>query len=308
MAKSADRIPSIAEAVRDRLEELTASERRAARAFLANYPMLGLETVAGFSSRCGVSSPTILRFIARLGFANYAEFQRQLREEVEAQLKSPLAKAAPRVGPDAAGSHAGFAASVCDNIAETFRHMPAAEFDAVAALLADPRRPLHLIGGRFTDAIALYMAAHLRILRPRVRHLEGQPGNWRDQLLDIGRKDVLVLFDIRRYQEDLASLAEAAAHRQAQVVLLTDQWLSPVARHAAHVLPARIEVPSAWDSSAALMAIVEALVAAVTKASWPAASARIRALEVLRPEEEARPGGPARRRRGGSRRRDRLSC
>ena len=89
------RAPSVAEAIRDRLAALTASERRAARALLANYPMLGLETVAEFSARSGVSSPTVLRFTTRLGFANYAEFQRRLREEVEAQLKSPLAKALP---------------------------------------------------------------------------------------------------------------------------------------------------------------------------------------------------------------------
>ncbi len=279
--------PSVAEATRDRLNALTASERRAARALLANYPMLGLGTVAEFSARSGVSSPTILRFIGRLGFGTYADFQRRLREEVEAQLKSPLAKAEP---PDAAGelrSHSAFAASVCDNIAETFRHMPAGEFDAVVGLIADAKRPLHLLGGRFTDSIARYMAAHLRILRTGVNHIAGQPDNWRDHLVDFGRKDVLVLFDIRRYQEDLVTFAKAAAERQSAIVLLTDQWLSPIARIALHVLPARIQVPSAWDSSAALIAVAEALVAAVTARTWRLSQERIRALEQLRLAEES---------------------
>jgi DNA-binding MurR/RpiR family transcriptional regulator len=277
--------PSVAEVVRDRLTELTASERRAARALLANYPMLGLETVAEFSARSGVSPPTILRFTGRLGFSTYAEFQRRLREEVEAQLKSPLAKAAPPESRGQPGSHASFAASVCENILQTFRHMPAAEFDAVVALIADSKRPLHFLGGRFTDAIAQYTAAHLRILRPGVRHMDGQPGNWRDQLVDMGRKDVLVVFDIRRYQEDLVALAKAAAERQTAIVLLTDQWLSPIARIALHVLPARIQVPSAWDSNAALLAIAEALIAAVTARNWPSVKSRIGALEMLRPAE-----------------------
>lgn len=277
--------PSIAEAIRDRLRELTASERRAARALLANYPMLGLETVAEFSARSGVSSPTILRFTGRLGFSNYADFQRRLREEVEAQLKSPLAKAAPSQGRGELHSHSAFAAAVSENILETFRHMPAAEFEAVVALIADAKRPLHLLGGRFTDAIARYMTAHLRILRPRVQHMDGQPDNWRDQLMDMGRKDVLLLFDIRRYQDDLVALAKAAAERQAAIVLLTDQWLSPIARIALHVLPARVQVPSAWDSSAALLAVAEALIAAVTTRNWPSVKSRIGALEMLRPAE-----------------------
>jgi DNA-binding MurR/RpiR family transcriptional regulator len=279
-----DRDLSLAETIRTRLQELTAAERRAARALLASYPMLGLETVAEFAGRCGVSPPTILRFTGRLGFASYAEFQRRLRDEVEAQLKSPLAKAAPPSEPGELPSHAAFAAAVAENIAETFRHMPAAEFDAAAALVGDPKRPLHLLGGRFTDAVARYMAAHLRILRPGVRHMDGQPGNWRDQLVDFGKRDVLVVLDVRRYQDDLFDLARAAAERQASVVLLTDQWLSPVARIATHVLPARIQVPSAWDSNAALLAIGEALIAAVTARSWPTVSARIDALERLRPK------------------------
>jgi DNA-binding MurR/RpiR family transcriptional regulator len=278
--------PSVAEAIRDRLNALTASERRAARALLANYPMLGLGTVAEFSARSGVSSPTILRFVSRLGFGTYADFQRRLREEVEAQLKSPLAKADPPGAGAELRSHSAFAASVCENIAETFRHMPAGEFEAVVALIADAKRPLHLLGGRFTDSIARYMAAHLRILRSNVDHIAGQPDNWRDQLIDFGRKDVLVVFDIRRYQEDLVTFAKAAAERQAAIVLLTDQWLSPIARIALHVLPARIQVPSAWDSSAALIAVAEALIAAVTARTWRLSQERIRALERLRLAEE----------------------
>ncbi len=164
--------------------------------------------------------------------------------------------------------------------------MPAGEFEAVVALIADAKRPLHLLGGRFTDAIARYMAAHLRILRAGVDHIAGQPDNWRDQLIDFGRKDVLIVFDIRRYQEDLVAFAKAAAERQAAVVLLTDQWLSPIARIALHVLPARIQVPSPWDSSAALLAVAEALIAAVTARTWRLSQERIRALEQLRPAEE----------------------
>lgn len=274
---------SVAETLRDQLEALTASERRAARALLANYPLLGLETVAEFAARAGVSPPTVLRFIARLGFASYAEFQRQLREELEAQLKSPLAKSVPAASPPPKPeSSEAFAGAVCDNIAETFRLLPPGEFEAVAELLSDPRRRIHLLGGRFTDALALYMTAHLRLLRPGVGHVAGQPGNWRDQIVDFGRRDVVVLFDIRRYQDDIVHFAEAVAERQASVVLLTDQWMSPIARVAAHVLPARVQVPSPWDSSAAILALAEALLAAVTARSWPKASERIAMLEDFR--------------------------
>src|SRR5688500_12057524 len=113
-----DPAPSVAEAIRGGLDRLTASERRAARALLANYPMLGLGTVAEFATRSGVSPPTVLRFIGRLGHASYADFQKRLRNEVEAQLQSPLAKAAAERSGDLP-SHSGFALAVAENIRET---------------------------------------------------------------------------------------------------------------------------------------------------------------------------------------------
>ena len=82
------------EDIRDRLDEFTATEKKAAHALLANYPMQGLGTVAQFAEAAGVSSPTILRFVGRLGFPGFAEFQRKLRGELESQLNSPLARSA----------------------------------------------------------------------------------------------------------------------------------------------------------------------------------------------------------------------
>jgi DNA-binding MurR/RpiR family transcriptional regulator len=275
---------NIAEQVRDCLCTLTASEKRAAQTLLANYPVLGLETVAKFAAQAGVSAPTILRFVARLGFTGYSDFQRALKEEVEAQLQSPLAKAeiVPAGRQSAGQPDDRFARAVAENVIETFQHLPATEIEAVVELLADPRRPVHVLGGRFTDALARYLTAHLRILRPTVTHMDGQPVNWRDQLIDMGRRDVLLIFDIRRYQQNLAELAEAAAKRHVTLVLLTDQWLSPVAKNARHVLPARITVPSPWDSSAALMVIVEALVAGVTTRRLEQSRKRMTDLERLR--------------------------
>lgn len=273
---------TIAERIREGIRDFTASERRAGLTLLSHYPMAGLETVAEFAARAGVSAPSVLRFVARLGHASYPDFQRALRDELEAQLKTPLMKASHEASAPPQDRMGRFAAAMVANVSETFAHLPPQEFDAVAALLADPRRKLHLVGGRFTDAIARYAASHLRILRPGVAHLAGQVEHWRDHLLDLGRRDVLVVFDIRRYQENIVTLAAEAAGRGAAIVLVTDQWLSPVSRVAGHVLSARIEAPSNWDSTVAMLALTEALIAAVTERLWPSAKGRIEEIERLR--------------------------
>ena len=277
---------TVVDQLRANLAQFTATERRVAHQLLADWPMAGLQSATDLARTTGVSTPTVLRLAARLGYASYPGFQKRLREELAAQLSSPLAKSAraPGSGARRAAARGGseFAEAVIRNLRETFSNLPPTELDEAGRLLADRRRRIHLVGGRFTDSLARYVSVQLRVLRPDVSHLQDQESNWQDQLLDMGRRDVLVVFDIRRYQPSLLRLAEGASARGARVVLVTDQWLSPIARVAAHLLPARVVVPSVLDSSAALLALGEALLAEVTRRDWAHSRRRMRDLERLR--------------------------
>lgn len=273
-------ISSIAELISDRIGTMPAGERRAAQTLIANYPLIGLKTVAEFSTAAGVSSPTILRFVSRLGFQNYPEFQSALQDELAAQLQSPASRTLNPASPS--GAVSPMLEATLDNMRETFRHLSDRQLADIAARLADRRGKTFLIGGRFTDPLARYMAAHLAIIQPDVYHLAGQESIWRDRLIDMGKRDVLVIFDIRRYQDSLVRFAETAHQRGVQIVLFTDQWLSPIARFARHVIAGRTAVPSAWDSSAALFVVAETLIGAVTRQLEADSARRIRDLESLR--------------------------
>lgn len=271
----------VAELISDRMDAMPTGERRAAQALIANYPVIGLKTVAEFSQAAGVSSPTILRFVARLGFQNYPEFQAALQDELAAQLQSPASRAGLSQ-PSRKGRTPATVEATLENIRETFRHVSEKQIAEIVKLLAQPNADVFLIGGRFTDPVARYMAAHLTIIRPRVLHLVGQESNWRDRLIDMGKRDVVVIFDIRRYQESLLRFAEKAHQRGVHIVLVTDQWLSPIARFARHVIAGRTAVPSPWDSSAALFVVAEMLIGELTRRLESESARRIGEMEDLR--------------------------
>jgi DNA-binding MurR/RpiR family transcriptional regulator len=253
---------SIAELITERIDTMPPGERNAAQTLIANYPLLGLKTVAEFSTQAGVSSPTILRFINRLGFQNYPDFQARLQEELAAQLQSPHNRNESQ--PIQQDTTYPALEYTLENIRETFRHISEKQLGDIVRALTTARGNIYLIGGRFTDPVAQYMAAHMTVIRPHVFHITGQESAWRDRLLDMGRKDMLIVFDIRRYQESLLHLAETAKSRGVEILLITDQWLSPIARFARHVLAARTGVPSAWDSSAALIVMAESIIREMT--------------------------------------------
>lgn len=273
---------TIAEKLRMKAAELTATERKLMATLFANYPMAGLASITEFAREAGVSTPSVLRLAKKLGFSGFPAFQEKLRAELSAQLQNPISKH-DRWSAEAPDTHIlnRFATAAMDNLSGSLKLMDHRSFDAVARLLVDRRRRIHVAGGRITHALASYLAVHLQMARPHVSLIPAVPPLWPQILLDLGRNDVVLIFDIRRYDARMLDFAASARERGAKVVLITDQWISPIARIAVHSLTLRIEAPSSWDSNIVPLFVAEALVAATVNGNWPETQARIRALEDL---------------------------
>jgi DNA-binding MurR/RpiR family transcriptional regulator len=271
--------------VQDRMDELSAGERKVARTLLATYPAAGLESAADLAKRANVSTPTVLRFVTRLGYQGYPDFQRVLIREVHERMGSPLAQYDEQEARRGGQQFLPYVSSTfVGTVKETFDNVPRHDFLRAVDLLADSRRQIRLIGGRFSHVLAEYLAAHLHIMRTDVMCLTEGGMARAGALLDASRKDVFVVFDYRRYQRTTIELATAAAAAGASVVLLTDQYLSPIADIAEAVLPARVDAPSPFDSLVPAMALVESLVAGVSDKLGDAARKRVHRLEELRPD------------------------
>jgi DNA-binding MurR/RpiR family transcriptional regulator len=222
-----------------------------------------------------------VRLVQKLGYKGYPDFQQSLRGQVEAMLVSPLVKQA-RAGAAPEGHVlTRFVGAVMENLQATAAQIDPADFDAAAGLLADPSRRIFAMGGRITHAIADYFVTLMKVIRPEVLLMSDMSNAWPPALLDMKRGDVLMVFDIRRYENAVVQVAEVAREQGAEIVLITDRWVSPAAAHASHVLPCHIEAPSAWDSNVALMVVVEALLAAVQGLTWEVTETRMKRLEDL---------------------------
>ena len=195
-------------------------------------------------------------------------------------LQQPLAKlaAAQHNAPD---DHivARFARAASTNLNRTLDHLDTDEFDAVAALLGDAQRRVFCRGGRITRAHAQYLHGHLQIIRSGTALLDGSASVWPQALLDMDDTCVLVLFDIRRYEEELLRFAEQARGQGASILLFTDLWGSPIEAHAAYSFRSAVEAPSSWDSTLGLTFLLEALIAAIQSRSPEASAQRLSALE-----------------------------
>jgi DNA-binding MurR/RpiR family transcriptional regulator len=284
---------TIAEELRERLPEMTPSERRVARTLLATYPTAGLQSLPQLADLAGVTGPTVLRFVRKVGFAGYPDFQRSLRAEVQARTEglptlyrtrgTPPRDAVVRSIHEASAKalDATFTSSTLDE-----------DLDAVVHLVCDPRRRLWFVGGRFSQLVARYLDAQLRMLRPGCAMVDEAPDRRIVDAMEIRRRDVLCLFDYRRYQQDTVAVGRVAAERGAVVVVFTDPWLSPAVESASHVLISHVDSPSPFDSLVAAFALTELITARAVDALGQAGSARVSELEGLhgRVDGSAAPG------------------
>lgn len=273
----------VGELVRNRLGSLSPAERKLARVLLASYPIAGLESVARFAERAGVSPPTVTRFITKLGFRGYPEFQEVLRHEVQARLSSPLERYRDDQPVRGAGSLLTDAVEVSRrNLQSTLEIVSHRDFEEAVAVLADVRHRVLVLGGRVSAQLARYLAGQLHLLRPGVDLVEADRSTPIQELIDLRRGDVLIVFDYRRYQADTIESARVAAARGCNVVLFTDPWLSPASASARQVLVTSVETVGPFDSLVGATAVVEALVAAVLDSLGSRAQARMRNLDALR--------------------------
>lgn len=263
-------------------DNLTRSERSVVSVLLTDYPVAGLQSITQLADEAGVSTPTIVRLARKLGFDGFTELQEALRSELSAQIKKPASKHEPLID-DGASQHIinQFAEAVSTNLRHSLERLDKTVFDQVAELLSDHKRSVYLAGGRITRSNADYFYNHLQIIRPQVSILSHSANVWPQYILDMNASSVLVIFDIRRYEKDLAKLARLANERQATIVLFTDQWGSPISKLTRYCFNAMVEVPSNWDSTITLNFIVESLIAEIQRNSWESSRERMEELESM---------------------------
>lgn len=274
-------------AIRDRLTDgstaMTRADLKVARTLLANYPTAGLSTLSQLAGQAGVSAPTALRFINKLGFEGFAAFRQALLTEVDLRLSSPLSMMAAGKGLDQSDSfYLDAMHSAARAIEAAGAMLPAASLERAVALIADPALSVHCLGGRFSRYLAGILWSHLNQLRPGCHWHRGSRSDRVDALVDLGARDLLIVFDYRRYQNDTIAFARAAADKGARLILFTDPYTSPLVDLAEITMTAPVEHLSPYDTMVPALAQVEALIAALTQRLAGRARARLESIEAVR--------------------------
>ena len=251
---------------------LTALERTLADALARAYPHVLLESATALAARHGTSASTVVRLFAKLGYATYADAQRDARDSVTAALP-PAGQRAPAT----LGGKRSLRACLDDalrhdqhNLAATHESLDVAAFEAIVRLVAGSRGRLFVLAQKNSAPVAAWLALHLNMCRPDVHELGAGSVPATDAMLWIQPEDVLLAFSVRRYSSAPVSVASAFRARGAQVVAVCDSPAAPLVPLAQHHLLVRTSNASPFDSYTAAFFLCNALVSAVAQLRQPA--------------------------------------
>lgn len=264
------RTPSVRERIAQAERGFTDSERRIADYLLANYRELTYASASQSARALDLSASTLVRFAQKLGFDGYPSLQRCLQDEFIEQQK--LVAMAP--------ADVDFIASFVDSQVRNLQGLvgQSAALSQAAELLC-AADTVWVAGDRSSAFVATLGQHYLRMIRPSVRTLGFLPGEFPDQLLDVGSSDAVLLVSVSRYSQRSFALARHLSGRT-PLVLLTDALPSPVLRYADVSLRASTDNISGLRSDLSTVAMIQALILTVAQRT-PAAADRIARAESL---------------------------
>jgi DNA-binding MurR/RpiR family transcriptional regulator len=252
--------------------------------------------VADIARQAGASGATVVRLASKLGFDGFVELQASVREELARRLRP----ASERIRRPAAGDVLGSTLAVeMANVAATLEGIDRVSFDVAVDVLSGahsrstrpssgrsrrasagkaPGRVL-VLSGDASSGIANLFAAELSMLRSGVVFVGGSEVRVARLLADVGPADVVVAIDLARYDRAVLDAAGRAVDRGAALIALTDSALSPLVTGAVAGFTASVTGAGPFDSHVGLLALANALLAAVAATLRRSATDRLDQVE-----------------------------
>lgn len=257
--------------------------------WIAAHPIQALSRSAEeIAELTGTSVAAINRFSRVAGFDGFGHLKAVLGEELQSAV-DPVRKLR-------AGSTAQSPSSVGSDVLRALGSSPEVQRAAGRLLKA---HQVWLLGLGASSYMAGYAAHVWMPYVPRVASVAGEGGTEEvaRRMAHCGPNDLLVAISLPRYSRDTVTLAAFARERGARVIAITDAQTAPIAGLADTLLLAPSDHTVMPSSALGVLAVIEALAAAVMRLNPGAVRIAQELSEVVLPHLVP-PAPPAARKKG----------
>ena len=253
----------ILEILKERTPEFSKGQRRIAQYITDAYDKAAFMTASKLGKTVGVSESTVVRFAVDLGFDGYPSMQKAMQEMVLNRLTSVqrIEVTNDRIGNQDVVSMV--LQSDIEKLRQTGEMVERDTFQAAVNAVLGARQ-IYIIGVRSVAPLANFLGHYLSYMFNNVRTITASgTGEMFEQIVGVGREDVVIAFSFPRYSAATVKAAEYCRTTGATVVAITDNRESPLAQTSDYVICAKSDMVSLVDSLVAPLSVVNALIVAI---------------------------------------------
>ena len=205
---------------------------------------------------------TVVRFISRLGYSSFAEFQQSLRKELLLKLETADSLRQRQAGQskDSIDQFRLHCELIARNLEEACRRIDEHTLRKCADLIAECSGSIYILGRRMSFGMAYLFSIQLSYLRDGVVLIDNLGGNSPNYINQMSSQDIIFAVFQSRYSRFTEQTAQAGVQRGSRLILLTDRELNPLSHLASFQLVAPSEGRYIFDSRCMGLAVLETLV------------------------------------------------
>ena len=253
---------TIAEKIRQQLEEMTRSERQVAVFVLGRLNHIAFCTLDQLAREADTSTTSVLRFCRKLDYPGYKQFQQDVRVELKYSPNLPDKFQRTTEQPMGDGMLEQTVRRGIQCVEQTFRELPYEQIADAVKRIANARR-VYTFGMRESQALAMYAYSRLLTVREDVFiYTEGFYGNV-ESLLGLGQQDVFLVYLFHRYTRSTMQLLEILKKQGVQIILVTSPPSDRVRSFASVLLSCQVDAGGIKNSSLAPVCMADYLCNAV---------------------------------------------
>lgn len=252
--------------IKQEYESLSKQLQAIARYVEKNRDHIGIEGIREFAQQCDVQPSAIVRFSKRFGFSGFSELQAMFRENLSRHL-SPSGSHTARISNSmTSASHItpnvevakDFLEQSIVGMQELHDNMDLSTFQNAVELLSKTDC-VWIAATHRSFPIAAYMEYALQQTDKRVMLVDTMAGMRMCQMHSVRKGDVMLAVSFLPYAEETLTVARNATKRGAQLIVITDSGLSPLAQLANAALVVHETTSYGFRSICSAMGLVQSL-------------------------------------------------
>ena len=247
----------------------TRNQKKIANYFMNHQFEISQKTLRETAAEAGVSEVSILNFVRKLGFDGFSTFKNWVHEQITQQIHPTYAglderfrgNRESRTSQNLLIDHLRME---LHNVQQSLEQNPPDAYEKAADALTNSDR-IFVVGLGSVEGLANRFARALYYLFDNVSFLSGYYNGLVQALSRIKKGDTVLLLCFSRYYKTDIALCSMIHELGANLILISDSAVSPIAVYADHLLAATTGSISFHHSMAGLLAILEYLIVLLTE-------------------------------------------